>query len=830
MRCNRLLAVLAVVCLFHQTNLAYTQQHAGARADRAAESAPARNRSIPCARENSAATGRIAGVIEDQSGAVVPGVRIETLRLASGIKQSLMTDYQGRFVFGALPVGRYQVTAIASGFEIVVIHDISVTACGEATVNIVLKIAPARTVVEVNAPEIGAGAATSHMVDENDLVRSRNTAELLQTTPGISLRENGQLASIPFLHGLGDERAKLVVDGMTLSSACPNHMNPPLSYISPSHAADVKVIAGITPVSLGGDSIGGTVSVDSQPPIFAGSEEQLHAETASSGFYRSNGEYYGGSFAEWVAGRNLGIGYRGSWATNSDYTDGGGHKITSTYAQTTDLTVTLEAQGAGNLLVLEGSLHNTPYEGFVSAQMDLVRNYAEALNLHYRRNLGQGALDARVYWQGAWHSMNIGRDKSAFPMPMGMPMNTHGRDLGYSVKYEIRLSARHTLRSGNELHRFALDDIWPAVPGTAPMMGPNPFVSINDGRRIRLGWFAEAASKWNPQWTTLFGLRNDTVWSNAGPVEGYSSKYAADAEAFNALNRAHADVDLDATASARYEPNAWSAYEFGYVRKTRAPNLYERYAWCANWMASGMIGWFGDGNYYVGNVTLKPEIAHTVSGTAIWHDRVHKERELKLTPYLTYIQNYVDVDTLATTSILTMPTAPYNGVSTFAQLRFANHNARIYGGDLSGNGSLWSSVRFGQGKISGVAGWLHGERLDTNTGLYQMMPLNLRLAFNEQLKGFAAGFGLQAVDRKNNVDPHRYEQVTPGYALFNLRANYERGHLQANAAADNLLNKDYELPLGGVNFDDYMASGWMSQIKPLTGRGRSFYVGLSARF
>ena len=40
-----------------------------------------------------------------------------------------------------------------------------------------------------------------------------------------------------------------------------------------------------------------------------------------------------------------------------------------------------------------------------------------------------------------------------------------------------------------------------------------------------------------------------------------------------------------------------------------------------------------------------------------------------------------------------------------------------------------------------------------------------------------------------NVDPHRFEQVTPGYALFNVHAGYQRGHLRANAAADNLLNK-----------------------------------------
>jgi len=83
--------------------------------------------------------------------------------------------------------------------------------------------------------------------------------------------------------------------------------------------------------------------------------------------------------------------------------------------------------------------------------------------------------------------MNIGRDKSTFPMPMWMPMNTHGRDLGYTVKLDLPLSTRHTLQVGNELHRLVLDDTWPAVPGKGPMMGPNTFVNINDGRRIRLG-------------------------------------------------------------------------------------------------------------------------------------------------------------------------------------------------------------------------------------------------------------------------------------------------------------------------------------------------------
>jgi len=803
MKTKLLLALLPAVCLCWQTHSIHAQQNLTAA-------------------ETPIAAGRIAGVLKDPSGAVVEGAKVEVRNGVSGFRKTLSTNLEGRFVFDGIPVGLYDVIFAASGFNNAILHDLAVTAGNETAANVALKIAPAKTSIEVSESS-GATASTDMLkVDASDQSRSRNLAELVADAPGVSLRDNGQLASVPLLHGLGDERAKLVVDGMTVSSACANHMNPPLSYVAPSNAAEVTVLAGITPVSMGGDSIGGTIAVESRGPVFASGAEAVHEEEEVSGFYRSNGQDYGGSLSESVASRKFGIGYIGSWTTNDDYTDGSGHKVTSTYAQSTDHALTLAAQGTRNFISVEGGLHHTPYQGFPNAQMDMVRNYAESLNLHYHRSFEGGGLDTHVFWQGTWHSMNIGRDKSTFPMPMWMPMNTHGRDLGYSAKFEVQLADRHTLRVGNELHRLVLDDRWPAVAGTAPYMGPDTFASINDGRRIRLGTFAEVASKWNPQWTTLLGLRNDTVWMNAGPVQGYSAiMYGDDAAAFNALNRAKTDVNLDVTGIARYQPNSSSTYEFGYARKTRSPNLYERYAWSTNMMASGMIGWFGDGNYYVGNVGLKPETANTVSGTAGWHGGTATPWAIKLTPYMTYVQDYVDVDTMMTTMY---------GMSTFAQLQFANHSARIGGADLSGSSAIWNSSRFGQGKISGVAGWLHGERLDTETPLYQMMPLNLRVAFDEELKGFTAGFGVQAVDRKSNVDPHRFEQETPGYTLFNLNAAYRRGPLQANAAADNLLNKDYELPMGGVNFDDYMASGWISQIKPLTGRGRSFYGSLTSRF
>jgi len=805
MKSRSLLACLAAVYVFCATGQANAQAHN--KADQA-QIAPVSN----------AAAGRVTGMVRDPMGALVAGAKIELKSASSPAEWTRETTREGQFTFDGVAPGLYQLTVIVSGFEMAVVRDVRVDAGRETVVSVTLRIAPARTEIEVreeNEPAAG------HKVSASDQGRHRNLGELAAEEPGVSLRESGALDGAPALHGLGDERTKVVVNGTTEENSCPNHMNPLVSEAPMAAAATMRVTAGITPVSMGGDSLGGTIEIDEPPPVFASAQEKAYEQGSATGFYRSNGEYYGGSVTEWAATRRLAMGYTGTWDTNNDYSDGSGHKVTSTYAQTTEHTITLAAENANSLFTVEGGYLHTPYEGFVNQQMDLVRDVSERVNAHYRRTFARGTLDARANWRGTWHAMNVGRDKLTFPMPMWMPMNTHGREMGYSVRFELPLGSRHTLRAGNEFDRFRLDDIWPPVAGMAPYMGPNAFVNIDDGRRVRLGTYIEAVSRWNAAWTTLLGVRNDTVWTNAGPVSGYSSMYAADANAFNAAHRARTDPDFDATAEARWTPNAAWIVEFGYARKTRAPSLYERYAWSTNWMTSGMIGWFGDGNYYVGNLALEPETAHTVSGSARWMSRGDRAWELKAAPFVTEIRNYIDVDTLATTTY---------GMSAFAQLEFANHDARIYGGDLSGSAELWNSTRGGTGTLSGVAGWLDGERTDSSTPLYQMMPLHARVNFDESIKGFAAGLGMEAVERKRNVDPHRYEQQTPGYTLFNLHASYRKGAFEASGGADNLLNKAYELPLGGVNMDDFMAGMWMGTIKPLTGRGRSAFFNLTARF
>jgi len=232
-------------------------------------------------------------------------------------------------------------------------------------------------------------------------------------------------------------------------------------------------------------------------------------------------------------------------------------------------------------------------------------------------------------------------------------------------------------------------------------------------------------------------------------------------------------------------------------------------------MAASMIGWFGDGNMYYGSVALNPETAHVVSGTLLLHGHAPKPWEVKVTPHLNYIQDYIDVDVESM------------GMMGTNLLRFSNHVARIYGGDLSGFATLWSNDSSGSGKLSVVGSLLHGTRTDSDTPLYEMMPPNLRLAFDEEAKGFNVGVSTVLVDSKTRLDPNRLELRTPGYALFNVHAAYNTKHIQGSFRADNLLNRYYELPLGGNNIDIYSATGIMT---PVTGRGRSLAIYLTGRF
>ncbi len=699
----------------------------------------------------------------------------------------------------------------------------------------------AETRIVITAPkETASGALSTSILDQAAIsplrYRSSDTASLLRDLPGVSLRSAGGVSSLPAIHGLADDRLRIKVDGMDLVSACPNHMNSPLSYLDPTAVARIAVYAGVTPVSVGGDSIGGTIVVDSAPAAFA-APGQTRLTGEAGAFYRSNGEARGAHIAAGVAGANASFLYTGAGTEANNYDAGGafkpagmaalgrgwidGDEVGSSAYKAINQAGRLALRRDGHLLELKYARQHIPYEGFPNQRMDLTDNESDQVNLAYTGQYGWGELKTRVYHDATDHRMNFGDDKQFYygDAP-GMPMASEGRNTGATLSAAMLLTDTGTLRLGSEYQRYRLDDWWPPS-GSGMMMAPGTFWNINDGQRDRYAVFGEWESRWSAQWQGLLGVRHETVRMDAGPAAGYSMMYAADANAFNARNHDKTDHNWDATALARFTPDARQTFELGLAQKTRSPNLYERYTWSTLAMAAVMNNFVGDGNGYVGNLDLDPEIARTVSLAADWHDAAQARWNIRLSPYYTRVEDYIDARCLGTCT-----------ARQFNVLKYDNASARLYGVDLSGSVRLGSTAGFGDFALRGVVNYVDGKNRDSGDDLYNIMPLDVRLTLTQSLGRWSNALESEWVARKDEVSDLRNEIETAGYNLLHLRSAYQWRQVRLDAGIENLLDKGYALPLGGA----YLGQGRTMSINGIpwgtavAGPGRSFYVAVNYSF
>ena len=648
-------------------------------------------------------------------------------------------------------------------------------------------------------------------------ISSSDTASMLT---GIESAQAGGVSGLPVIHGLGDDRVRILVDGIPMAAACPMHMNPPLSYIDPSNVASIEILPGVTPVRLGGDSIAGTIEVDSAAPVFAATEGVIEHHERLSSFYRSNSSALGGTAAISMAGSDLSLGFQGSAARAGDYYDGAGERINASRFETLNSQFTAAYRSGPHLFEAQATLQHIPYEGFPNADMDMQGNVAAFFNTRYTGGYAWGELRINAYYDHVQHEMN-GNGPDRYPPDISItgfgefPTRERGQDFGYRVAADIAVSMQDTLRIGNELHAQTLDDRWPGPP--AGMMFD--YVSLNAARRMQWGTFAEWERRWNDSWTSQLGVRNDTVSMNTGPVQGYDG-VDPEAASFNAAQRARTDVNFDSTLLLRFRADDRQDYTMGLARKNRSPNLYERFAWGTNTM--GTITWFGDGNGYTGNPDLKTETAYTASVSGNWHDRDARAWQLRVISYFTDVENYIGVLPLCDPACSGMPAS---------QLMFVNHRARLYGADGNAAYTLSDNADGGVLRITGSAGYVHGEDLSTRTALYHLMPLHGTVALEHDLGAWSSALRMLVVSRKTEVDLMRNEPPTPGYSLLDFHTGYEWRNFRLDFAVNNLLDRRYADPLGGTWQSALYPPGYAgATFRPLPAPGRSLDTGFSVKF
>jgi hypothetical protein len=98
----------------------------------------------------SVASGDIRGTVTDQTGAIVPQVKVTVLDNDTGVSKDYFTDQDGLYDTSSIEIGSYKLTFAKEGFEQLVRGPLSLQV-GFTTINAQLKVGSANTVVTVTS-------------------------------------------------------------------------------------------------------------------------------------------------------------------------------------------------------------------------------------------------------------------------------------------------------------------------------------------------------------------------------------------------------------------------------------------------------------------------------------------------------------------------------------------------------------------------------------------------------------------------------------------------------------------------------------------------------
>ena len=158
------------------------------------------------------ATAQISGVVQDSTGAVLPGVEITATQTDTGIRRMTVSNETGSYVLPNLPVGPYRLEASLPGFRSFVQTGIILQVNTSPTVNVTLQVGQVSEQVEVQA--------------NASLVETRSTAvgSVMETARIMELPLNGRNAQeLVLLNGAAQQVAPVggysVAGRLTISTA-----------------------------------------------------------------------------------------------------------------------------------------------------------------------------------------------------------------------------------------------------------------------------------------------------------------------------------------------------------------------------------------------------------------------------------------------------------------------------------------------------------------------------------------------------------------------------------------------------------------------------------
>lgn len=186
--------------------------------------------------------GTITGVVEDQSGAIVPGSQVKLTSKDTGLVLQMKADAHGVYTFSPLKIGNYDVTASAPGFETTTQPNLHLDA--QQRLNVVVQLKPGEVSTEVTvdtAPPMlqtqsgSTGQVMSTETINNMPLNGRNSVYVAQLAAGVVKGVGGRgLGSGDFsANGQRPTQNNFILDGVDNNTSVPDFLNGSSFVVNP---------------------------------------------------------------------------------------------------------------------------------------------------------------------------------------------------------------------------------------------------------------------------------------------------------------------------------------------------------------------------------------------------------------------------------------------------------------------------------------------------------------------------------------------------------------------------------------------------------------------
>lgn len=672
---------------------------------------------------------------------------------------------------------------------------------------------PLTDTIIVTASRSGREAIASDAVAApRQIALPADAAAIAARVAGGDIFGNGALSGQLSYRGLAGERVLGRVNGQRFATGGPNAMDPPMHYAPSILVERIDVARGVAPVAEG-PSLGGAINAQLAEAQFTNGASLTPQLRAASQYRSVDNSYAAGGLAA-LANDTWRVGLIASREEGEDYRFPGGRAVGTLFERNLYGIHAGYRMGAGELF-LEYRRSETGPSGNPPFALDMVYFDTDFVQGGFRGELAEDvSFNLRLGHVAVRHLM----DNQTLRQPAAAPAQARATFADADT-----VTAEAALRFGKatryvevgadaEIHdRF--------VTITSPF---NPAFFIDSQPNVtaeRLGAYVQARGGLGAVEFEA-GARVDRTQQSVGiPQLGAAVPMGPRtlANQFIASGREAADTTFDAVLRA-WLPGDVLTPRVTLARKSRVPSVLERFAWLPTEASFGLA----DGNIYVGNQALRPEVAYIAeAGFDFSNDWLTVRPTIFYRRVEDFIQGTPFDDTPGVINSVVEMVAAANGDPT--PLKFRNTSAELYGADMD-----FVIRPVAQVELAGTASFVRGQRRDIADDLYRIPPANLRVSATWATDRLALGAELFAAANQPKVSRTNDEERGEGFAVVGLFARYAFTEaLALEAGVENLFDELYAPHLAGRS---RVGASDVPLLERLPGPGRGVWTRLTARF